>query len=468
MANSSSSRPSRVLAIALAVACALASPAYAAPVAPGSADEDLPIQQFIVQFNPDSPEFEDGQALQLTLDRISAGLSGPGLKPLRLTHERRLATLVDLISVDRPITADIAQLLMRAVLADGSVIRVESNVWLRGYMQPNDPDYSRQWHYFDPAGGANLPPAWNAAAGEGQTISVIDSGYLNNADADGNIVGGYDFVSQATGPGASDDGDGRDPNPYASSGNQHGTHVAGTIAAITNNGFGGAGAAYKSKLLHARVTGNNGLGLLTDVIDALVWSAGGEVNGVPRNQNPADVINMSIGGSGSCSAFFQQAIDFAGSRGAVVVVAAGNNNADAGGFQPSSCDKVIAVAANTIEGKRASYSNYGAAVDITAPGGDSARGVYSTVNGGYGYKSGTSMAAPHVSGAAALMRGVFRWSPDSIERVLKETARPGPSGCSAGCGAGILDAGKAVARAAEAKASLVNLAPILNELWAED
>ncbi|MFK3759907.1 S8 family serine peptidase [Lysobacter enzymogenes] len=465
MANSSPNRSTRrrALAAALAAACALASPAYAASDPPDKPDEELPIQQFIVQFRPDSPEFKDEQALRLSLDRISARLTGPDGKPLTLAHERRLAIQADVISTAMPIDAALAQSLMRAVLSHGSVLWVEADVWLRGYMDPNDPEYSRQWNYHHPVGGANLPAAWNAAAGLGETVAVIDSGYLSNDDLNANIVGGFDFVSRSSGTGASDDGNGRDPDPYDASNVQHGTHVAGTIAAVTDNGVGVAGVAYRAKLLHLRVLGHGGYGLLSDISDAVIWAAGGNVTGAPSNPNRAQVINMSLGGSGSCSPTYQQAIDFAVARGSTVVVAAGNNNADAGGFQPASCNNVISVAANTVDGKRASYSNYGAAVDITAPGGDGSLGVYSTLGGGYGYKAGTSMAAPHVAGVAALIGGVHRWSPANVERIIKETARPGPSGCPGGCGAGILDAGAAVA-----KATVVDLSPILNELWAED
>ncbi|MGD9486357.1 S8 family serine peptidase, partial [Streptomyces sp. TRM70308] len=142
--------------------------------------------------------------------------------------------------------------------------------------------------------------------------------------------------------------------------------------------------------------------------DAIIWSSGGSVRGVPANPHPADVINMSLGGGGSCDAGTQSAINGAVSRGTTVVVAAGNSNANAANFNPASCDNVITVAAGDREGNRASYSNYGSVVDVTAPGGETAvsaaNGIWSTLNTGtrsvgsetYASYQGTSMAAPHI------------------------------------------------------------------------
>ncbi|MGO4774036.1 S8 family serine peptidase [Lysobacter sp. 2RAB21] len=424
-------------------------------------EDDLPIQQFIVRYLPDSPEFKDEQALQLSLDRVAEKLADAQGRPLKLLHVRRMALDADVVATDRPIDADLAQVLMERFASERSVQVIEADVWLRGLMNPNDADYPRQWDFYDPVGGANVPRAWDMSTGARQTVAVIDSGFLGHADLDGNLAPGYDFISTTNGGnGGSSDGDGRDPNPYDNSNVQHGMHVAGTIAAVTNNGQGVAGVAFNAKIVHARVLGNGGYGKLSDIADAVVWASGGAVPGVPQIADRAQVINMSLGGSGHCNWAYQQAIDSAVARGTTVVVAAGNNNADASNFQPASCNNVIAVAANTIQGNRASYSNYGAAIDITAPGGDGSLGVYSTVgNNGYGYKAGTSMAAPHVAGVAALIGSVKYQTPAQIEAVIKATARPGPAGCPNGCGAGILDAGAAVARV-----GTVDISPILQML----
>src|SRR5690606_35071991 len=161
------------------------------------------------------------------------------------------------------------------------------------------------------------------------------------------LVAGYDFISDASIAG---DGNGRDSNPqdegdwenpYPSS--WHGTHVAGTIAAVTNNAKGVAGVAFGARVQPVRVLGH-GRGCTSDITDAIVWASGGTVSGVPANATPAEVINMSLGGGGYCSSTYQNAINSAVSRGTVVVVAAGNSNANVANFTPASCSNVIAVA----------------------------------------------------------------------------------------------------------------------------
>jgi serine protease len=164
------------------------------------------------------------------------------------------------------------------------------------------------------------------------------------------------------------------------------------------------------------------------------------------------VLNLSLGGTGSCDTTTQNAINSARSRGAVVVVAAGNSNVNASNANPANCAGVITVAATGRSGGKASYSNYGANVDVAAPGGDSGAGILSTLNAGqttpaadnYAYYMGTSMATPHVAGVAALMLSKNpNLTPDEVEAKLKSSARAFPAACS-GCGAGIVDAAAAV------------------------
>ena len=161
---------------------------------------------------------------------------------------------------------------------------------------------------------------------------------------------------------------------------------------------------------------------------------------------------MSLGGSGACGTTYQAAIDSAVSRGATVVVAAGNSNQDAGRLPPANCSLVVTVAASNPSGSLSYYSNYGATVDLTAPGGDtrvSGGGILSTINtepstpGGAGYAGyqGTSMAAPHVAGLAALMKSKSpALTPAQVESTLRQGTRAMPGGCTKGCGAGLSDA----------------------------
>jgi len=203
-----------------------------------------------------------------------------------------------------------------------------------------------------------------------------------------------------------------------------------------------------------RVLGRGG-GTTSDIADAITWASGGAVSGVTTNSNPAEVINLSLGGSGSCDTTTQNAINGAVGRGTVVVIAAGNSNSNVSGFTPANCNNVVSVASNDREGNRASYSNYGALIDVTAPGGETAttaNGVLSTLNSGsttpgtesYAFYQGTSMAAPHVAGLVALMQSKAVSTPATVESLLKSTARALPGTCSGGCGSGIVQAANAI------------------------
>jgi len=359
--------------------------------------------------------------------------------------------------------------------AGARVIAVEPDRLLQATLTPNDPSLSSQWGLGGPTqgnsvAGVNAYPAWDRSDGTGAVVAVIDTGYRPHADLAAQVVAQYDFISDTT---SANDGSGRDSNAQdpgdyrdgvvcggapASSSSWHGTHVAGTVAALTNNGVGVAGVAYGAKLVIARVLGRCG-GYTSDISDAIIWSSGGSVAGIAANPYPANVINMSLGGQYPCSASpeMQNAINSARSRNTTVVVAAGNSNADAGGFSPASCSGVITVAAVGRTGGRAYYSNYGSVVDVAGPGGDASQGtaaqILSTYNTGttspgadsYAYLQGTSMATPHVAGVVALMIGLQpSLTPDQVETALKSTARAFPATCSS-CGAGIADADQALA-----------------------
>jgi len=366
--------------------------------------------------------------------------------------------------------ADAAQLARDIAASDPNVEYAEPDRILHPLFVPNDTQYGQQWHYFEATGGLNLPAAWDKSTGSGVVVSVIDTGYRPHTDLAANILPGYDFIADTT---ISNDGNGRDSDAsdpgdaivagecgggepaQDESSSWHGTHVAGTIAAVTNNGKGVAGVAYNAKVVPARVLGKCG-GYTSDIAAAIIWASGGTVSGVPANANPARVINMSLGGSGACDTTSQNAINSARSRNTVVVVAAGNSNANASGFSPASCSGVITVAATNRSGGRAYYSNYGSIVAVAAPGGDvrssSSNGILSTLNSGatspgadsYAYYQGTSMATPHVVGVVALMLSKNpALTPDEVATRLKASTRPFPATCSQ-CGTGIVDASAAV------------------------
>ncbi len=309
------------------------------------------------------------------------------------------------------------------------------------------------------------------------------------------MPGGWDLGDWTTDPIYTDASTGcKDPSQAGDS-SWHGTHVSGTIAELTNNSVGMAGVANKARVLPVRVLGHCG-GYTSDIADAVTWASGGHVDGIPDNTNPVQVISMSLGGGGACSAsdVTGQAISGAISRGVSVVVAAGNSNANVANYTPASCPGVIAVAVSGITGKRAFYSNYGSGVTLSAPGGgvyanDASSGtqvsagfVWSTINKGthepttegYGGMAGTSQATPHVSGVVALMAsarmalGMPALTPSQVRSVLISTARAFPSTPDQVIGAGIVDANAAVAKAVAQDTTdptavqLVNGTPVSN------
>ncbi|MFD6168911.1 S8 family peptidase [Streptomyces coeruleorubidus] len=384
--------------------------------------------------------------------------------------QRRLGTGAALVDLGtNPARADVADVVAQYQADPQVAYVVPDRLNKPTAVTPNDTDYGKQWDLFESTAGMNVPAAWDTTTGSGVTVAVIDTGYVTHSDLAANIVGGYDFISDTA---VSVDGNGRDSNPAdpgdwynagecgagipASNSSWHGTHVAGTIAAATNNGKGIAGIAHGAKISPVRVLGKCG-GYDSDIIDAITWASGGTVSGVPANTNVAKVINMSLGGGGACSTATQSAINGAVNRGTSVVVAAGNENQNASSSSPANCNNVITVAATNRAGSRASYSNYGTVVDISAPGGETrtstANGILSTLNSGtktpssenYASYQGTSMATPHVAGLAALMKSAnSALTPAQIESAIKANARPLPGTCSGGCGAGLADAAKTV------------------------
>ncbi|MBD2464780.1 peptidase S8 [Oscillatoria sp. FACHB-1407] len=301
---------------------------------------------------------------------------------------------------------------------------IDPNYLYQAFDIPNDPDYAKQWNLRS----INVETAWDETKGDGVTVAVIDTGISQVPDLmDTKFVPGYDFVNDRTD--ASDD-------------NGHGTHVAGTIAQSTNNGYGVAGVAYHASLMPLKVLSAAGGGTVADIAEAIRFAA----------DNGADVINMSLGGGGD-AAVMKEAIDYAHSKGVVIVAAAGNSNANAAAY-PARYPNVIAVSALDPSGAKAPYSNYGAGVDISAPGGSKVDGdaggiLQNTIDPQTGAAvfasfQGTSMASPHVAGVAALVKAAGVEEPDAIAQILRQSARVIQDDELNHFGAGQLDATAAV------------------------
>ncbi|QNK01269.1 S8 family peptidase [Dyella telluris] len=525
-------RPFQTCALAAALALALpvahAADTVSADVAGKislaalQAHPQVTYDRFIVTYRNGTTENLNASAATQNVGQAAARLGNGNVS---VGHVRKLATGAHLMHTSRRLSASEATQFMAQIAADPAVAHVEPDVMMQLVRDipstqklsaqaaaaknvtaqdllsgaPNDSYYANyQWH-FQPVsssdlGSADVEKAWTVADGAGVTVAVLDTGITQHPDLDESLAdAGYDFTSTALVSGRAADGRAaggwdlgdwttgdayagcRDAGDSGENSSWHGTHVSGTIAELTNNGTGMAGIAHAARVLPVRVLGHCG-GYTSDIADAITWASGGHVDGVPDNQNVAQVISMSLGGSGICSASdaFGVAIAGAISRGTTVVVAAGNSGSNVSGFSPASCPGVISVASNGITGKRAFYSNYGTGVTISAPGGgiyvnDASSGtqanptgfVWSTVNSGttvpasptYGGMAGTSQATPHVSGVIALMLGAEKdagltaSTPAQIATILTSTARAFPVVEDYPIGAGIVDAYAAVQKA---------------------
>ncbi len=438
---------------------------------PASGWDALPMDRLIVKFKPDASsqvaKAISGKQAIPALQRLADRL------PVATTWQRTIANGSHLVRLQQPRDMAGMRQVIQELMQDPDVAFVEPDLRMFPAATPDDSLYASQWSLQDPVGGIAADLAWDISLGEGAVVAVLDTGVRRHEDLKANLLDGYDFVSDAF---LANDGNGRDGNPVdpgdgvAANGcangipsedqpsTWHGTHVAGIIAAVGFNGIGVTGVAPSASVLPLRVLGRCG-GYTSDVADAIYWAAGYSVSGVPANPTPARVINMSLSSTvqSSCSQTYSDAITAARDAGVLVVAAAGNSSDNADLYPPGNCTGVLSVAATNRQGGRAGYSNFGATVDLAAPGGNmtnptSVSGILSTANAGrmepgadnYVYYQGTSMAAPHVAGVAALL---FAAKPQAevaeVETALKSTARPFPLACD-GCGAGIVDAEKAL------------------------
>ncbi|HKT63368.1 MAG TPA: S8 family peptidase [Burkholderia sp.] len=400
--------------------------------------------------------------------------------PLNVQVERTLSNGAAVLSIGQRIASGDAAALAQAFAADADVDYAEPDHPMQIRDTPSDPDYSQQWYLSDPSAGINAPPAWTRTKGSPTAVTaVLDTGYRPHPDLVGNLLPGYSFISnvntsnngQTRGTDATDPGDwvtqqelDNASGPFyhcasePSDSSWHGTRVMGVIGASANNGVGVAGVSWLGRILPVRVLGKCG-GVTSDIADAMRWAAGIPVNGVPANPNPAKVINLSLGGIGACSTTFQQAIDDVTAKGVTVVVAAGNDGLSTGLDQPANCHGVISVGATDATGRRASFSNFGTDVALSAPG----VSILSTANSGattpgsdtYGTASGTSLATPQVTGIVGLMLAMNgNLTPAQIQQKLQGSTRaamlPAGTSCTAlPAGSGIADAGAAVTAATQ-------------------
>lgn len=444
------------------------------------------IREFIVKLKSG-----DGETVEAEITRLAA-IAGIGLAPSRST------TGASVYRLARPVDENEAREIERKLEEAAGVVYADPvRMKYARTVVPDDPKFKKEWHLHSDdgaqAGSANVQAAWELTRGSPEVaVAVVDSGILFKpthpdlksrmvfADEDRTAIVGWDLVSDAE---LARDGNGRDPKPKdegdwrragycgedseAQPSSWHGSHVAGTVGAATDNGRGISGVDWFAKIVPVRVLAACG-GDDADIADGIYWAAGrSDVPGTEANPLPARVINLSLGGDGPCSDSYQAVIDYALSRNAVVVVSSGNEGEDTANKTPANCHGVVTVASVRPDGNLADYSNFGLQVALAAPGGETAdgdsNGILSTVNASkkrpaadgmkYGWKQGTSMAAPVVSGVVSLMLAADtggRLNPQKVRDILTATARPFPEGtrCATdlqgACGAGIVDARAAV------------------------
>ena len=442
-------------ALANALALSLAVPLAAAPlvdVAKLGVSADA-VSSLIIRFEP--AKISGLSSVAAREDHVAVANAAASRFRVSLSYSRTLASGAELLRLDRPMSISDATAIATAIARTPGVRYAVPNRIIRTQLIPTDPMFVDvgQWGFKYAPGsieGANFTAAWDITTGAAsQTIGIVDSGVARGQEDLATQLridpafpfGGYDFVTE---PMISGDGDGRDSDPTDTAAIcGHGTHVSGTIAAATSftgGGVGGAGGASSSKILMAR-----GLGPLVgsdaDAIDAMLWLGGETVAGVAVNPNPVRMINMSFGGSGACGGAYQDAFNTLRARGILPIVAAGNSNGDVSSSAPANCRGAFAVAASDITGARASFSNYGMGIALTAPGVSilSTRGP----TDGTCLLSGTSMAAPHVTAATALLQAAApALTVNQTHLALRAGARAFPDGSTcttAICGAGLLD-----------------------------
>jgi serine protease len=397
---------------------------------------------------------------------------------------RRLGRDLHVIEIERAAPGDSLEATLERLNADPAVEFAEPDARMRPHRVPNDPGFTGQWFLHENGPGVDgtvasaidAVAAWDLTTGVASVVvAVIDTGVrfdhpdLLPVAEGGKLLPGYDFVSAESGgtARAANDGDGWDPDASdpgdwissldrttsqfsgcaINSSSWHGTRVSGMLAGLTDNATGIAGVGWSNRILPVRVLGKCG-GLTSDIIAGMRWAAGLPQSGAPANPNPARVLNLSLGGQGSCSSAYQSAIDEITARGVTVIVSAGNDGSTAD--QPANCRGVVSVTGVRHVGTKVGFANLGLDVTIAAPGGNCVNvgpgqpclysldtttnlGATTPADNGYtdrvdNFNVGTSFAAPIVSGIAALMYSVNRsLTPAELIERMKASARPFPT-----------------------------------------
>ncbi|MEW8278420.1 MAG: S8 family peptidase [Candidatus Thiodiazotropha sp.] len=426
--------------------------------------QDPQLQQF--EFDPTS--YSEGvQRLRLIEPESTLAMRSGSDLQLSELQQRKLETLYA----------------VKGLRKRGDVAYAEPNYIVRPSLTPNDTHYNLQWHYPQ----INLPQAWDITTGDNSVIvAVIDTGVLlTHPEMLGQLTEGYDFISDPENAG---DGDGIDSNPNDDgdavqegiSSSFHGTHVAATVAASSNDSRGAAGVAWNSRIMPIRVLGKDG-GNSLDLAEGIRFAAGLPNASGTLPAQAADIINLSLGGSAD-NQTTRDAVAAARAEGVIIVAAAGNETTSQLSY-PASYEGVVSVSAVDINRDLAFYSNFGSMIDVAAPGGDlrvdlngdsrpdgilSAGADDSTDTLSYQlvFYNGTSMASPHVAGVAALMKAVYpAMTPAEFDLLLAAgelTNDLGDTGRDDLFGHGLIDAFKAVDAAQQRGGGGVPVDPALS------
>lgn len=359
-----------------------------------------------------SAESKGGQTTELSeyepdaiLVKFKAGVTQSQIQSVNSKHNGKVEKSLDKIGVHKvrfPKGVNVEEKI-KQYGEDPRVEYAEPNYERKVFVTPNDSYYaSHQWNMPK----MRAPEAWDVEQGSSNVIiAIVDTGVsLNHPDLDGKLVAGYDYYGDP--PFYAPDSDPSDENG-------HGTYVAGIAAAETNNSQGVAGVSWHSRIMPIRVLGPDGSGWDSDIANGVIWAA----------DHGAKIINMSLGGSDSSQTLID-AVNYAYNLGCVLVAASGNSNTNQP-FYPAAYDHVIAVGATNSSDQRASFSNYGSYLDVTAPG-EGITSTYFYAGLGidtYATGSGTSAASPHVAGLAALLASHYPgWTNDQIEQRIKNSA----------------------------------------------